>query len=119
LIRGDRVESAGRVLERVLDGLGLTEELAKRRVLEYWNEAVGGDAAAHSRAVGITREGVLQVEVDHPAWMQELKFLEEEILQRLAELAGGGPVRGLRLTHRRRQPGEELGEQGSDERGRG
>ncbi len=103
--RGAGAERAGEILERVLAGLGLSRELEKRRILGFWAEAVGPEAAAHSEATGLRGDRLL-VEVDHPAWMQELKFLEPEILARLHKTSSQGFIRGIRFTLPRRRAGE-------------
>ena len=56
-------------------------------VFGMWEEAVGAQVAAHVQPVKLTG-GVLVVEVDDPAWATQLKFLEQSLRQRLAEVAG-------------------------------
>ena len=61
-----------------------------------WPDVVGRDIAERARAVGIDR-GVLYVEVSHSAWMQELHFMEKELIARLREKAPGITIDRIRF----------------------
>ena len=52
-----------------------------------WNTAVGPQLAAHVRPVRLQGD-VLTVEVDDPTWATQLRFLEKDLLARLAEDVG-------------------------------
>jgi predicted nucleic acid-binding Zn ribbon protein len=56
-------------------------------VFGRWEEAVGTAVAAHVQPVRLTGTTLL-VEVDDPAWATQLKFLENTLRARLAEVAG-------------------------------
>jgi predicted nucleic acid-binding Zn ribbon protein len=56
-------------------------------VFGRWEEAVGAAVAAHVQPVRLTGTTLL-VEVDDPAWATQLKFLENTLRARLAEVAG-------------------------------
>lgn len=85
----------GNVLPRFLDSLRPAES---RRgptpsatqvggVFGRWAEVVGDVVAAHVTPLKIDGT-VLVVQVDEPAWATQLKFLEEGLLERLAQVAG-------------------------------
>lgn len=85
----------GNVLPRLLDSLRPAES---RRgptpsatevggVFGRWAEAVGDVVAAHVTPLKIDGT-VLVVQVDEPAWATQLRFLEEGLLERLAQVAG-------------------------------
>jgi len=56
-------------------------------VFGRWDDAVGPTVAAHVRPVRLDA-GTLLVEVDDPAWATQLRFLDEELRRRLAEVSG-------------------------------
>jgi predicted nucleic acid-binding Zn ribbon protein len=61
-----------------------------------WDEAVGAQVAAHARPVSLV-DGCLVVEVDHPGWATQLRFLETDVLQQLREVAGADEVRRIEV----------------------
>jgi predicted nucleic acid-binding Zn ribbon protein len=89
----------GDVLPHVLSDLKLNEPLRAYRAVECWAEAVGEQLAQHTRAVSV-HEGVLLVEADSSAWMQEIQFHKRRILDRLERLCGKGMVRKLKCVLR-------------------
>ena len=48
-------------------------------VFGRWEEAVGPQIAAHARPASLT-DGRLVVDVDHPTWATQLRFLESDLL---------------------------------------
>ena len=52
-------------------------------VFSRWEEAVGPQIAAHARPAALV-DGCLVVEVDHPTWATQLRFLETDLLTRSA-----------------------------------
>jgi predicted nucleic acid-binding Zn ribbon protein len=65
-------------------------------VFARWEEAVGPDIAAHAKPSAL-REGCLVVTVDHPTWATQLRFLEADLLARLAEVTRPGEVSAIQL----------------------
>ena len=90
------MESVGGVLDRVLRQLGLQEQLPGWRAVEQWEHLVGARVARHTRAVGF-RDGVLRVEVDGSAWMQELGFLRRDLIGRIRRELGVACVRDVQF----------------------
>ena len=70
-------------------------------VFGRWDEAVGAQVAAHARPVSLI-DGCLLVDVDHPTWATQLRFLESELLERLREVAGVDEVDRIELRVRPR-----------------
>jgi predicted nucleic acid-binding Zn ribbon protein len=66
----------------VLRDLGLQRRFSERQVVEKWAGVVGPDLAQRARATHFEK-GTLFVRVDHGAWMQELHFIEKELVQKL------------------------------------
>jgi predicted nucleic acid-binding Zn ribbon protein len=52
------------------------------RIWKVWKEVVGPVVAARTRPSWI-REGRLRVTVSDPIWLQELQFVESEIVEKL------------------------------------
>lgn len=78
----------GDLLPSVLSKLGLEQRFKEQKVLALWPSVVGDDLAARTKATRLDR-GVLHVRVDHGAWMQELHFMEKELLRRLRAQSPG------------------------------
>ena len=94
-----RFARIGDILPAVLKSVGLDRKLKEREVLAAWPGVVGPEIAARTEAVHID-EGVLHVKVDHGAWMQELHFMERELIGRLREVAPGIRLQRIRLEAR-------------------
>lgn len=91
-----RAARAGDLLGSLLQGLGLDERLHQYRAMTIWNEVVGPQIAARSKPERI-REGVLEVCVDQPTWMQQLQLLKPQILAKLNARLGEGTLQEIYL----------------------
>jgi predicted nucleic acid-binding Zn ribbon protein len=78
-------------LDRVARSLGGPGADALGAVFSRWDDVVGAAVARHSWPVSLAR-GVLVVGVDEPAWHTQLTFLQADILERLAAVAGPATV---------------------------
>ncbi len=89
-------ERLGATLEQLVRHLGWGPRTATVGVIADWERVVGPDIAAHARAV--SSDGTtLVVAVDDPAWATQLRWLEADLLARLATETG---VRFERLAVR-------------------
>jgi predicted nucleic acid-binding Zn ribbon protein len=85
---GEEPVAVTEALERVLRGLRAgTTRRAVGGVFGRWEETVGPALAAHVRPVRLDR-AVLLVEVDDPAWATHLRFLEDDLCRKVAEVTG-------------------------------
>lgn len=75
------------ILDETVDALGLRERLSAVRALLHWEEVVGKTVAAAAQPEAL-KEGKVFVAVKSNAWIQELRFQQQTILQRLNEYAG-------------------------------
>jgi hypothetical protein len=92
-----RAARAGDLLNVLLSGWGLDERLSQYRAMLIWDEVVGPQIAAHTRPLRI-RDGILEVGVDQPTWMQQLQLLKPQILSKLnARLGDTGGLREIFL----------------------
>jgi predicted nucleic acid-binding Zn ribbon protein len=87
----------GELLPSILSKLGLEQRIKEQRVLALWPVVVGEELASRTRAIKIDH-GVLYVRVDHGAWMQELHFIENDLLRRLRARAPGVKLTGIRFS---------------------
>jgi hypothetical protein len=92
--------SAGALIRNLLRQRGMEGKLREYRAWQVWDEVVGPQIAARARPVRI-REGVLEVRVDQPVWMQQLQLLKPKILGRLNERLEGAVIKDLYLRRGR------------------
>jgi predicted nucleic acid-binding Zn ribbon protein len=91
---GPGPRTVGESLDRVARSLGVPRASALTAVFSAWPELVGEAVAAHATPRRL-RDGVLLVAVDQPAWATQLRWLEADLLRRLAEEVGAGVVGSL------------------------
>jgi predicted nucleic acid-binding Zn ribbon protein len=89
--------SVRELLPAVLGKLGLEKRFKEQQVLQVWAEVVGKDLAARTTATRVDH-GILYVRVDHGAWMQELHFIEKELLRRLRSKAPGVKLTRIKFS---------------------
>lgn len=78
-------------LQRLLRGLGAPKPGTMQSVFDAWPDLVGEQIAAHARPAGL-RDGVLTVAVPDPAWATQLRFLEADLVRRIADAFGPDEV---------------------------
>lgn len=91
-----RAAKAGDLLDSLLQGWGLNERLQQYRAVLIWDDVVGPQIAARTRPERI-RDGVLEVCVDQPVWMQQLQLLKPQLLAKLNARLGDAPLRDIFL----------------------
>lgn len=77
----------GDTIDAVLGRLGTPSRLGVEVVFDRWGEVVGDVMAARTRPVAIDGE-TLVVACDDPALTTHVRFLEPQLVARLAELSG-------------------------------
>jgi hypothetical protein len=87
-------EAVGAVVADLLRRNGLEGKCREYMAWQVWGEVVGPQIAARAQPIRI-REGVLEVRVDQPVWMQQLQLLKPGILSRLNERLGGPVIRDI------------------------
>ena len=87
---------AGDLVDKLLHGLGLDERLHQYKALIVWDDVVGPQIAARTRPIRI-RDNILEVNVDQPAWMQQLQLMKPKILARLNAELGKSTIKDLYL----------------------
>lgn len=100
----DRTRPPRRVGEALADvtaGLGMDNPAALGELAARWAGIVGEAVAAHARPRRL-EDGVLVLEVDSPEWATQLRFLETQLLERVAAAVPAAALSGLRILVRRR-----------------
>jgi predicted nucleic acid-binding Zn ribbon protein len=92
----------GRSLDRLLRHLGSPKAKTVRSVFDDWAEVVGESLAAHADPVSL-RRGRLVVAVPDSAWATQLRFLEPQLLARLADAFGSDEVTAIDVRVRPRR----------------
>jgi predicted nucleic acid-binding Zn ribbon protein len=93
----------GEGLDRTLRALGLPAAAAVGAVFGRWEEMVGERVAAHATPVSLDG-GRLVVAVDEPGWATQLRYLEADLVRRVAAVAGEGVVTRIDVRVRPRGP---------------
>jgi predicted nucleic acid-binding Zn ribbon protein len=88
-------------LDRVVRGMGAPGVDAVEVVFRRWDEVVGVTLANRAHPVAI-RDHQLILESDEPAIVSHVRYLEPQLLTRLAELLGPGRITGVTVRVRRR-----------------
>ena len=81
----------GESLDRLVRGMGAPSAGVTTSIFADWPEIVGQQIAAHCHPASL-RERVLIVTVTDPGWATQLRFLEAELLGRIATATGSDEV---------------------------
>lgn len=84
------------VIASVLQHAGLSDRVAQAAVIPEWPTLVGSQISAVTEPLLLQQDGTLVVMVKTHAWMQELTFLEPELLRSLNRDTSRPPVTRLR-----------------------
>jgi hypothetical protein len=91
-------------IDRVLARLGTPSRAGVEVVFERWAEVVGESMAARTRPVSIDGSSLV-VMCDDPALTTHVRFLEPQLVSRLAELAGERHITRVEVRVDRRRGG--------------
>ncbi|HEX5367034.1 MAG TPA: DUF721 domain-containing protein [Acidimicrobiales bacterium] len=91
----------GDTIDRVLARLGAPSRAGIEVVFERWGEVVGEAMAARTRPVGIDGQALV-VACDDPALTTHVRFLEPQLVERVAELAGERRITRVEVRVERR-----------------
>ncbi|WP_374727451.1 DciA family protein [Haloactinomyces albus] len=86
----------GRVASRIAADHGWAERLAGGRIFGGWAALVGDEIAEHTKPVAL-QEGELTVQAESTAWATQLRLLQRQILQRIADALGKDVVRRIKV----------------------
>lgn len=86
----------GEVLGEFFKRTGMNRRIQEQKVLNCWEEAVGGGVAEKTQPVSV-KNRVLRVKVVNSVWMQELQFMKELIMQKIHQQIGKNILQDLRF----------------------
>ncbi len=86
----------GDVLSRVLSGFERKSRSDLSRVHRVWDSCVGDAIATNTRPVAL-KGAQLVVVVTNSAWLHELQFLKQDLLDRINRQAGEDIVEDIRF----------------------
>lgn len=95
----------GDIIPEVFEGMGLSGRLDEGRLVREWGEIAGERIAGRSRVYDL-REGVLFIVAENNLWMQEISFLQNELIEKIKERFPGLEINGIR-TFIEKKKGEE------------
>lgn len=75
---------------------GWTEKVSAGAVLGRWEAVVGSDIASHAVPRSL-ENGVLTVQAESTAWATQLRYMQAQLLARIAGSVGDGVVTKLRI----------------------
>jgi len=70
------------ILQELMKTKGIGEQITRHQAWLVWDKIVGEQIANRARPLRL-RRGVLEVQVDHPVWMQQLHMLKPQILEKI------------------------------------
>jgi hypothetical protein len=86
--------SLGAVIEEAIKGLGLGDAVAKGAAMHFWPEVVG-ETVARVTSPETVRGNTLVVNVADSAWLQQLRYMEEPVVEKLNAAVGKPVIEGL------------------------
>lgn len=90
----DSMASLKEIISDLKRAPNLPFRLQDARIWEVWDEVVGLPISNHARPSGIHR-GTLRVGVSDPIWLQELRFMEGELRDKLNRELGSKVIRRI------------------------
>jgi predicted nucleic acid-binding Zn ribbon protein len=97
---GGEPQPLGDSVDRLVRSLGAPSAKLTQSVFADWDDIVGPAIAPHAKPKAL-RERTLVVAVADPAWATQLRFLEGELLERIAAATGSDEIRSIEVRVRR------------------
>ncbi|HOP86257.1 MAG TPA: DUF721 domain-containing protein [Syntrophorhabdaceae bacterium] len=70
------------VIDRVIKKYRIDGDIDAYKVFSVWNDIVGTKLSGHAKPVKI-KEKVLYVSVDDPLWLAQIKYIKQDIIEKL------------------------------------
>ncbi|MEE4025453.1 DUF721 family protein [Gordonia sp. PKS22-38] len=87
----------GRLAGSLARDRGWQSQIGQGTVFGLWDQIVGPDVAAHARPTAL-HDNVLHISAESTAWATQLRYMQGQILAKIAAAAGDGMVTSLRIT---------------------
>jgi predicted nucleic acid-binding Zn ribbon protein len=95
--RANEPVSLGDAVAAVGKELGIPEPNELAALTAAWPDIVGAAMAAHA-SVRSVRDGVCTVEVDEAGWATQIRYAEQQVVERAATCCGPGVVTSVRVV---------------------
>ncbi len=95
-----KAEWVGTLLKQILGQPGFGEQITRHQAWLVWDQLVGEQIAARARPLRL-RKGVLEIQVDHPVWMQQLQMMKPQILEKISSKIPNAGITDLYLRQTR------------------
>lgn len=82
------------LLNTLFGDLGITERIKLDTLRRQWREIFSEPLSLHTAPTDL-KDGILVIAVDSPTWLQHLKFLQKEILEKLK----AHDIKDVKLKH--------------------
>ena len=89
--------SLGDALENYLQNTGMKEKVLVQRVISDWETLMGKPVAEHTNKIWFTK-GILYVEMNHPAWKQEMTMSQTKIVEVVNRHLGAELVKEVKVV---------------------
>ncbi|GAA1483140.1 DUF721 family protein [Gordonia sinesedis] len=87
----------GRLAGGIAHERGWRPRIAEGTVFGMWEQIVGADIAIHATPTAL-RDNVLHVQAESTAWATQLRYVQGQIIAKIAGSVGDGVVVSLRIT---------------------
>ncbi|MFT4125111.1 MAG: DUF721 family protein [Gordonia sp. (in: high G+C Gram-positive bacteria)] len=87
----------GRLVGGLARERGWQPRIAEGTLFGMWEQIVGADIAAHAKPT-VLRDKVLHVQAESTAWATQLRYVQSQIVAKIAAGVGDGVVTSLRIT---------------------
>ena len=87
----------GRLVGSLARDRGWEPQIAEGTLFGQWLQIVGPDIAAHAQPEAL-RDTVLHVQAESTAWATQLRYVQRQILAKIAAAVGDGVVTSLRIS---------------------
>ena len=72
------------------------KDLEEVKIFSAWSDIAGERMAAHTRPTNISNR-ILYVEVDDPLWLSQLKYMKQEIIDKIDTKIKAGLFKDIRF----------------------
>jgi len=90
-------ESLGDILKSSLEKWDFGPTLLRYEVVEKWPELAGPQISGKAKATGLQGDTLL-IEVEHPAWVQELNLLKPQLLAKIKRTLPRSGVKNIKFS---------------------
>lgn len=87
----------GAMAARIAKDRGWQKKIGEGTVFGAWENIVGADIAAHATPTAL-RDNILHVQAESTAWATQLRYVQSQLLAKIAAAVGDGVVTSMRIT---------------------